>query len=321
MRATSPPSIWTLSARTMVDGTVVVAVLPGALVPRSDAIERSVAQLSAQQLVVTITYLLVVGAVVAELMWLRGARRDTVRDREAVTAVAMAAGAIAVGVVYTAAFAVLWLAVGSAAPSGLVHVWQRHPAVGLFAAFVAWDAAGFVYHLVGHRTRVGWAAHRPHHTGTRYNVALGLRQSWMPWHGLLITPLVALGGWDLRTIAVCAAVSNLWQLLEHSAAPVPLPAWVRAVVMTPESHRHHHVVDARPVNLGPVLTIWDRLHGTWVPGVVAADAVYGVAEPVSANPLRVELGGWVDLLGTDRGWSGPAPVGSLAPFRARSSAG
>ena len=296
-------------------------MLPGAFVPMSDAIGRSVAHLSVPELVVAVTYVVVVGAVVVELAWLRRERPDPARGLEAATAVGMAAGAIVVGVVYTAILSVLWLGVGSRSPVALVHLWHDHPVIAFVAAFVAWDAAGFVYHLVGHRTRVGWAAHRPHHTGTDVNVALGLRQSWMPWHGLLIFPLVAIGGWDLRTVAVCAALSNLWQLLEHSAAPVELPGWLRAVVMTPESHRHHHVIGARPVNLGPVFTVWDRLHGTWVPGAVAADAAYGVPEPVGANPVRVELDGWIHLVRRDRGWSGPAAVGSLAPFRARSSAG
>ena len=306
---------------TMVDGTVEIAVLPGSLVPMSDEVARSFARLSVQDVVAGAAYMVVAVVVVVELLWLRHTRHDPSRERDAATAAGMAAGAVVVGVVYTAAFAGLWHVVGSRASGGLVQLWQDHPVLAFISAFVAWDASGFAYHLVGHRTRVGWAAHRPHHTGTEYNVALGLRQSWAPWHGLLIHPVLALGGWDLRTIAMCVAVSNLWQLLEHSAAPVRLPAWLRSVVMTPESHRHHHLLDAGAVNLGPVFTIWDRLCGTWVPGPVGSEATYGVGGPVSANPLRVELQGWGELLRRHQPWSARPPVASLTPFRARSSAG
>jgi sterol desaturase/sphingolipid hydroxylase (fatty acid hydroxylase superfamily) len=167
--------------------------------------------------------------------------------------------------------------------------------LGACAAFVVWDLAGWAYHWVGHRTRMGWAAHQVHHTGRGFDLTLGLRQTWLPVHGLVIYPLVALAGFRFEVVVVCAAMSNCWQVLQHLRAPVRFPRWLAAVVMTPESHRHHHGREAATVNLGPVFTIWDRAAGSWVPlGEPAPDA-YGPEQPAPANPIAVEIAGWREL--------------------------
>ncbi|MDP9418697.1 MAG: sterol desaturase family protein [Actinomycetota bacterium] len=84
-------------------------------------------------------------------------------------------------------------------------------------------------------------------------------------------------------------------MLEHTSLPVRFPRWFAAVVMTPAAHRHHHGRDGGLVNLGPFFTVWDRLAGTWVPAEHPAPLAYGPAVPASANPVTVELAGWVKL--------------------------
>jgi sterol desaturase/sphingolipid hydroxylase (fatty acid hydroxylase superfamily) len=183
---------------------------------------------------------------------------------------------------------------------GAASFWAAHPVIGAVVTFVAWDLSGWLYHLIGHRTRVGWAAHQPHHSGEGFDATLGLRQSWAPFHGLVHHPLLALAGFDLRVVIVCAAVSNCWQVLEHTSVPVRFPRWFEAHVMTPAAHRHHHGRDSGAVNLGPCFTWWDRLAGTWVSPDAPAPAAYGPTVPASANPLAVELRGWVALVAGQR---------------------
>jgi sterol desaturase/sphingolipid hydroxylase (fatty acid hydroxylase superfamily) len=246
---------------------------------------------------VNVPYALAFLLVGAEVAWLARrpgpARRAVLRS--AATASAMAAGAFAVGIAYTAALRLLWGLLATARWEGAATLWRDHPALGAAAAFVAWDLVGWAYHLIGHRTRVGWAAHQPHHSGPSYDATLGLRQSWAPFHGLAVHPLLALAGFDLRVVVVCAAVSNCWQVLEHTSVTVRWPAWFSAAVMTPAAHRHHHGLAGGAVNLGPVFTIWDRLAGTWVGPEVAAPTAYGLGGAASVNPVRVELAGWADL--------------------------
>jgi sterol desaturase/sphingolipid hydroxylase (fatty acid hydroxylase superfamily) len=260
--------------------------------------ERWVALVPPHTWAVAVPYAAALALVAAEVAWL--ARRPGPR-RNAVLAAAAVAGvmglvAVAVGFLYNVVLRFLWNGLASYAWEPAAALWTSQPMLGAVAAFVAWDLAGFLYHLVGHRTRVGWAAHRPHHTGTEFDATLGLRQTWVPFHGLAIHPLLALAAFDLEAVMVCAAVSNSWQILEHTSVPVHFPRWFSAAFMTPAAHRHHHGLGAGLVNLGPVLTVWDRLCGTWRPAEAPAPDRYGLETGISGNPLRLELDGWVELL-------------------------
>ena len=265
-------------------------------------VERLVEQLTPYVLAMTVPYVVAFAAVAAEVAWLARAQ-GPVRRRvlvSAATATTMAVVALGVGVVYSTAFRFLWDAVATFRWDGAAGFWRSHPVIGAVAAFAAWDLSGWVYHLIGHRTRIGWAAHQPHHSGPDFDATLGLRQSWAPFHGLLHHPLLALAGFDIRVIFVCAAFSNCWQVLEHTSLPVRFPRWFEAAVMTPAAHRHHHGRDGGAVNLGPIFTIWDRLAGTWVPPGRPAPTAYGPAVPASANPVSVELAGWRHLVSSLR---------------------
>jgi len=277
------------------------------------ALERLVSEVSSYELVVSLPYALAFWAVAAEVAWL--ARRPGPARRavltSAATATAMALGALAVGLVYTPVLRLLWNGLARFRFEPAAALWQAHPVVGAAAAFVAWDLAGWLYHLVGHRTRLGWAAHQPHHSGPGYDATLGLRQSWAPFHGLAVQPLLALAGFDLRVIVVCAAVSNCWQVLEHTSFDVRFPRWFEAVVMTPAAHRHHHGRHGAAVNLGPFLTVWDRLAGTWVSAQHPAPTAYGPAVAASGNPVTVELAGWRQL--ARRGAGRPMPAAGRPP--------
>ena len=66
--------------------------------------------------------------------------------------------------------------------------------------------------------------------------------------------------------------------------------------MTPGTHRRHHCVDGGGVNLGSVLTVWDRLAGTWSPAPADATAEYGIAGSADRDGVvRLQLAGWREL--------------------------
>ena len=176
----------------------------------------------------------------------------------ALLGVASLPAAVLTAVVATAA----WPVLGAAAPSPLAAI-TGHPLGGFVVAFVAWDALGWLDHWIGHRTRIGWVTHLPHHGGRHFDLTLALRQSPFPLAGMALLPLVALTGATLATVAVVVAVSNVWQALIHTQLDVRLPRWLEAAVMTPATHRLHHDGGGAAVNLGPVLTLWDRAAGTF----------------------------------------------------------
>lgn len=265
-------------------------------------VERWFAEIPPQVLAATLPYAIALSLVAAEVAWLArhpGPRRRTVLTSAAVATV-MGVVAVVVGFFYNVVLRFLWSAVAALEWEAAGQFWRSHPLVGAVATFIAWDFTGWLYHVIGHRTKIGWAAHRPHHSGTEYDSTLGLRQTWAPFHGLVIHPLLALWGFDLEVVVICAAISNSWQTLEHTSLPIRFPRWFAAVVMTPAAHRHHHGLEGGLVNLGPFFTWWDRLSGTWVPAEAPAPVLYGLGGRGTNNPVRIELEGWLELISSRR---------------------
>ena len=248
--------------------------------------------------VVAASMAIVVVSVVAERFWLH-AREGRARLAALRTAATMGTGALVAGAAVTAADRWIWPVIGRLTPPPLEALTSSHVVVEVVVVFVAWDLAGFAHHWIGHQTRLGWASHQVHHTGAEYDLSLAWRQSWFPWPALVTFPFVAATGGSLSVAIGCAAVSNTWQALVHTAVPLRVPQWFAALVVTPTTHRRHHV-DQAPVNLGAVLTCWDRLAGTWDPRAVPEGPLL---ERGPTGALAIELAGWRAL-----GHPPPAPV-------------
>lgn len=265
-------------------------------------------------------------ATLAEVGWLArrpGAGRRAVLA-DALTASIMLAGSLVAGILYTALFVALWSLAGDHRPPAAAGFWADHPVVATTAALVLWDACFWVYHAIGHVTAVGWASHAPHHSGRSYDLTLGLRQPWFPFHGLLVWPWIALTGLPFDLVVAVGAVATVWQLLVHTAAPFEPPRWFAAVVVTPGAHRRHHDAAGAPVNLGGVLTVWDRLAGTWA-GQAIGMPTRDDRDPTPVDSaLRVELRPWLDLRHTLRPGAttgGRATTATVRPPRRTTTTG
>lgn len=276
---------------------------------------RDLGELSSSGLASQLAVAAIVILGLVETGWLANHRRASDRSKlmlETATAAIMGVGGLIVGVALAGLFVFEFKLVGNLAPNFTSQFWSQNNVLGFAMAFVAWDFVGYLYHRIGHGTAIGWAAHRPHHTGDDFALSLAWRQSWLPVHAIVL-PLVAIGGWSLSTIVICAAVSNVVQALQHSSARVTYPQWLVAIFMTPLQHRRHHHYNEpavgqatgeadltiTAVNLGPIFTIWDRVAGTYVATPVGANARYGVGRPGN-NPLRLQLEGWTELAGQRR---------------------
>ncbi len=103
-------------------------------------------------------------------------------------------------------------------------------------------------------------------------------------------------GYPWWAVLSCSAVSNCWQYLVHSASMPRLPRLVEAVVTTPSTHRRHHL-EADAPNLGAVLTVWDRMAGTWRPGDAPVRGSAVAPETDDRGAVAIELAGWRRLVG------------------------
>ena len=116
----------------------------------------------------------------------------------------------------------------------------------------------------------------------------------------------------------------LMQFWLHTALLPPLP-WVELVLNTPSLHRVHHGRNllALGKNYGAVLSVWDRLGGTFEPEErVLRDEgpmMYGVVPPLQSwDPVWANLHHWHHLLFVQTRWHGlTAPFRHWTPPRAR----
>jgi sterol desaturase/sphingolipid hydroxylase (fatty acid hydroxylase superfamily) len=131
-------------------------------------------------------------------------------------------------------------------------------------AFVAMDAAIWGWHAASHRVPLLWRFHAAHHldpdldvtTAFRFHpVEILLSTAFRVVQTLIVGPTPA----ELRAYDA-AFVAAVW--FHHGNVAVPGDAALGVFVITPRSHGIHH--DRwQHANFGTILTLWDRLAGTF----------------------------------------------------------
>jgi sterol desaturase/sphingolipid hydroxylase (fatty acid hydroxylase superfamily) len=182
-------------------------------------------------------------------------------------------------------FAVLILATGAAFPlarlgaSATAQSWSlgigarlELPWLALFAILLLADSlAAYWVHRLVHRTPLFWRVHRVHHADDSVDVSTSLRNH--PLELLLTVPgsaaAVLIVGASAPIVVAVQTIGLAAAIWQHADIELP-PRVDRAlawVIVTPGIHRLHHNPERRlhDSNYGGVLTLWDRLFGTFNP--------------------------------------------------------
>jgi sterol desaturase/sphingolipid hydroxylase (fatty acid hydroxylase superfamily) len=207
--------------------------------------------------------------------------------------VAIAVGYVAARVAIGALVALIFFGIYELTPLRWSMAWWHW-----IVLFVVNDFFYYWSHRASHTYPFMWASHAVHHNTERFNLSIGLRNSWVggliDW--VFIAPVVALGFHPLA-VGVVVAVMSTWDFLSHTPYVGRLP-WFDAWANSPANHRVHHAQNARYLdkNLGGALIIWDRMFGTYAP--LEEPAVFGIAEMPARprNPFYVELYLWGAML-------------------------
>jgi len=172
---------------------------------------------------------------------------------------------------------------------GLLHLVALPPWAELVVALLLLDLmAQYWAHYLLHRVKWMWRLHVVHHSDTKVDATTGARLHPGDYtvRETFALAAVVLSGAPLAFYLVYRLLTILFTFVTH--ANVRPPAWLDAglslVFVTPNMHKFHHHFE-RPwtdANLGGILSIWDRLFGTFV---------YG-------DPLRVRYG--VDVADDER---------------------
>jgi sterol desaturase/sphingolipid hydroxylase (fatty acid hydroxylase superfamily) len=144
------------------------------------------------------------------------------------------------------------------------------PAVVVIVATVLLrNLATWLIHRASHAVPLFWRAHRVHHGDVRLDLSTGFRNH--PLELAYVVPWLAgvtiAFGLDPATLTAYEAVAIGFSLWTH--ANLRLPAAVDArlglVLVTPAMHHVHHSSRRAETdsNYGDVLSLWDRLFGTY----------------------------------------------------------
>src|SRR6187401_1639341 len=157
-------------------------------------------------------------------------------------------------------------------------------------AFLLCDLVLYFYHLLGHKTRLLWAAHVAHHSSLQYNLSVGFRINFIHlFYRFIFWAPLCLIGITPEMILFLESLTAIWNFLIHTEKIKKL-GFLDLVFNTPSNHRVHHASNPQYIdkNLGGILVIYDRLFGTYAKETVPP--VYGITHNIySHNPKDLLL--------------------------------
>lgn len=186
-------------------------------------------------------------------------------------------------VVYSAIYSVAFIK-----PTSGVLLWV--------AAFFLCDFVLYIYHLLGHKTRLFWAAHVAHHSSLHYNISVGFRINFIHlfYRFLFWAPLCLIGITPVM-ILLLESLTAIWNFLIHTGKVKKL-GFLDKIFNTPSNHRVHHASNPEYIdkNLGGILIIFDRLFGTYVKETTPP--VYGITHNIyTHDPRKILLHEYKDV--------------------------
>lgn len=166
--------------------------------------------------------------------------------------------------------------------------------VGLFSIIIApgWveailgvaalDLFAYFAHFLLHKSWLGWQFHRVHHSENAVDVTTAFRQhpGETIWRILWQLAAIIVLGLPLWVVIVYLILSTLNAQLEHSNIKMnrSLDRFLRLLIVTPHMHKVHHSRNQKQTdsNYSNILSVWDRLCGTYTAAVDFRKLRYGL---------------------------------------------
>jgi sterol desaturase/sphingolipid hydroxylase (fatty acid hydroxylase superfamily) len=147
--------------------------------------------------------------------------------------------------------------------------------------FLLLDLGEYIYHVIMHKIKRLWMFHVVHHSDRVVDISTTLREH--PGENLIRNSFtllwVFLSGavfWALLLRQIIQVISNLFAHINYRL-PERIDKYAGLVFITPNLHHvhHHYMQPYTDCNYGDVLSIWDRLFGTFC-RLPASEVIFGV---------------------------------------------
>jgi sterol desaturase/sphingolipid hydroxylase (fatty acid hydroxylase superfamily) len=149
-------------------------------------------------------------------------------------------------------------------------------------ALLSLDWTLYLWHRLMHKTQFLWRFHNVHHTDLDLDTSTALRFHFgeltlSAFYRSAQIVILGISPWELMLFEL--AVTTFAQF-HHSNIRLPstLDRLLKPFIMTPKMHGiHHSIVQAETdSNFGTILSLWDRLHGTYRRDVPQEEITIGV---------------------------------------------
>jgi sterol desaturase/sphingolipid hydroxylase (fatty acid hydroxylase superfamily) len=157
-----------------------------------------------------------------------------------------------------------------------------HPVVFFLLAFLLFDLGEYIYHICMHKLKRLWMFHIVHHSDLVVDVSTTLREH--PGENIIrlsFTLLwVFLTGASFWVLMLRQIIQVFTTLFAHMNYQLPKTAdkIIGLIFITPNLHQvhHHYKQPYTDSNYGDVLSIWDRLFGTFKRLPANDEVIFGV---------------------------------------------
>lgn len=205
--------------------------------------------------------------------------------KDSAACISMGLGVVVIGILTKSFAYFLFMVVYQFRLFDLPNVWWMWVLL-----LLADDFSFYWHHRLSHSIRILWAAHIQHHSSTRMNFSVALRQSWgEPFYKYIFYLWMPLMGFHPVWMMVMQAFSLIYQFFQHTELVHKLGP-LEWIFNTPSHHRVHHATQVKYLdrNHAGILIIWDRMFGTFEEEDDAEKPVYGITSNIeSYNPLYI----------------------------------
>lgn len=154
-----------------------------------------------------------------------------------------------------------------------------------FPCYVIYDLCSYWAHRISHEKRFWWATHIAHHSGTKYNLAVSFRLSWVQHLKTIFFVPTMLFGFHPFVFFVTNQIAVLFQFWVHTEYIRKLPI-IDLIFATPSNHRVHHGCQEQYIdkNYGATFIFWDKIFGTFEPE--DEPVVYGLTTNIPKEKMN-----------------------------------
>lgn len=173
-------------------------------------------------------------------------------------------------------------------PAQLLPLW-----LSTILALLVVEFFGYWYHRLGHIHHFLWKIHSIHHVPDKVNLWNNNTANFLNivFGGIAkLLPLILLG-FCQEAVFIAVSLTTIHSFVVHVNADIK-GGWLGHVFFTPEHHRLHHSTDIEEAqNFSVLLTLWDRVFGTYIYKCGRVPNEIGVTHPESyPKPSQVIKG-------------------------------